>query len=101
MGIAMQTLLATLAVFLVVMAAMAVGVLLGGRRLSGSCGGVPGKDCTCSTADRKACETRAVQSRAAHAARDGLADAVDDAFVHDSRRHLDVWDEGKHEGPLR
>lgn len=52
----MQTLLATFLLLLLAMLAMAVGVLFGSRRLQGSCGGQPGKDCSCSTAKRKACE---------------------------------------------
>lgn len=40
----MQTLLLTFAVFVVVVLAMAVGVVLTGRSLRGSCGG---PDCVC------------------------------------------------------
>ncbi len=43
----MTTFVAALAVFLVVMLAMAVGALVQGRRLRGSCGG-SGHECTCS-----------------------------------------------------
>ncbi len=43
----MATLLATLAIFGCVMLAMALGVMIQGRRLRGSCGGT-GQDCSCS-----------------------------------------------------
>lgn len=50
----MQTFLAALIVFGLVMLAMAIGVLFSGRRLRGSCGGV-GDSCTCSVAARARC----------------------------------------------
>ncbi|MGD8861343.1 MAG: hypothetical protein PVI30_15145 [Myxococcales bacterium] len=79
----MQTFLVTLVIFAVAMFAMALGVMLGGRRLSGSCGGVPGKDCTCSVTERKACEARALDEdyQGGQSARD------------DGNYHLDVMDE--------
>lgn len=51
----MQTLIATFVFFVVVMAVMAIGVMVHGRRLKGSCGG-PGADCPCDDAARKSCE---------------------------------------------
>ena len=42
-------LLATLAIFLLVVGAMAIGVMVTGRALRGSCGGV-GADCACEKA---------------------------------------------------
>jgi len=53
----METLLATIAVFGAVMAAMAVGVVVHGRRLKGSCGGT-GVGCTCSPLAAGACPVR-------------------------------------------
>ena len=50
----METFLAALIVFGLVMFAMAIGVLFSGRRLRGSCGGV-GDDCTCSVVARARC----------------------------------------------
>jgi hypothetical protein len=43
----MTVLLLTLLAFLVVMAAMAIGVMLTGRRLQGSCGGLATGSCPC------------------------------------------------------
>ena len=62
----METFLATLAVFAVVVLAMAVGVILQGRRLRGSCGGSEG-DCTCSALAARSCPIRR-RRREAHAA---------------------------------
>lgn len=42
-----MTLLVTIAVFGALMAMMSIGVIVGGRRLRGSCGGVGGEDCIC------------------------------------------------------
>lgn len=42
-----MTVLVTIAAFAILMCMMAIGVLLGGRRLRGSCGGVGGEDCIC------------------------------------------------------
>ncbi|MBW2288878.1 MAG: hypothetical protein JRG80_19825 [Deltaproteobacteria bacterium] len=50
----METFLAALVVFALAMFAMAIGMLLSGRRLRGSCGGV-GDSCHCSTAARARC----------------------------------------------
>jgi hypothetical protein len=53
----MQTLLATFLFFAAVMAAMAIGVMIHGRRLKGSCGG-PGEDCPCDEAAQQECELK-------------------------------------------
>lgn len=45
----MPVLLATLTIFLLAVAGMAIGVMITGRRLKGSCGGV-GADCFCDKA---------------------------------------------------
>ena len=50
----MQIFLATLVIFGAVMALMAVGVMVHGRRLKGSCGGVGG-DCPCDEAAQAEC----------------------------------------------
>jgi len=50
----MQTLLATLVLFALVMTAMAVGVIFSNKALRGSCGGT-GEGCSCSAAKRRAC----------------------------------------------
>lgn len=51
----MQTILAAVLVFAIVMAAMAVGVIFSNRQLQGSCGGTGG-DCTCDETTRADCE---------------------------------------------
>ena len=53
----MQTILATIVLFALAMAAMAVGVIFSNRRLHGSCGGT-GRDCTCDPETREDCELR-------------------------------------------
>lgn len=50
----MDTFLATLLLFAGAMLAMAVGVLLSGRRLKGSCGGT-GRACSCDETARAEC----------------------------------------------
>ena len=50
----MDTFLATLLLFGAAMLAMAVGVLISGRRLKGSCGGI-GRACSCDDATRAEC----------------------------------------------
>jgi hypothetical protein len=52
-----ETFVATLVIFAAVLSAMAVGVILQGRRLRGSCGGVGG-DCTCSALAARSCPIR-------------------------------------------
>ena len=42
-----MVLLVTIFAVAVMMCMMAVGVIIGGRRLRGSCGGVGGEDCIC------------------------------------------------------
>jgi hypothetical protein len=54
----MDTFLATLLFFAVIMLAMALG-LVSGRSLKGSCGGVQGKDCSCSLSERRVCRKSA------------------------------------------
>ena len=53
----MSTFLGTLLVFGIAMAAMAAGVMLTGRSLKGSCGGV-GTGCPCSDEERRACAAK-------------------------------------------
>ena len=53
----MQTFLATLVLFLIIVGAMALGVLLTGRSLRGSCGGT-GEGCECSEERRRACASK-------------------------------------------
>lgn len=53
-----------LAVVAVVMGLMAVGVIMSGRSLRGSCGGVGSGDCACDAAgvpmDQRACQARGI-----------------------------------------
>ncbi len=53
----MELLIATLVVFAITVFAMSGGVLLTGRSLKGSCGGV-GANCPCSESEQKACPRR-------------------------------------------
>ena len=53
----MATFIATLAVFGVAVAAMALGVIVQGKRLKGSCGGT-GKACECSALKARSCQMR-------------------------------------------
>jgi hypothetical protein len=53
----MLTVLATLAVFLLMVLIMAVGVMVHGRHLKGSCGGVGG-NCHCKATEAGSCEVR-------------------------------------------
>ena len=57
----MDTFFATLLIVAAVMAAMSVGVVVSGRRLRGSCGGM-GKDCECDEEARRACALREQRS---------------------------------------
>lgn len=50
----MTTFLATCAVLILVVGAMAVGVMIQGRRLRGSCG-LTGEDCACSALRARSC----------------------------------------------
>jgi hypothetical protein len=54
----MDTFFATLILFGVVMAAMAIGVMVSGRRLKGSCGGT-GEECVCDDEARRSCALKA------------------------------------------
>lgn len=48
----------TVGFFALAMLLMSLGVMLAGKRLSGSCGGVPGAgSCKCTPEKRKRCET--------------------------------------------
>lgn len=51
-----MTWLITFVVFAVAICAMALGVMLAGRRLQGSCGGVGGGSCACGPEKRARCE---------------------------------------------
>lgn len=74
----MTTFIATFAMLAFLMAIMAVGVMVSGRRLRGSCGGVPGKECSCSVTDRRACERKV---------------AAEGIVPDDGHRHLDVLED--------
>jgi hypothetical protein len=54
----MTTILLTMAAFGLVVAAMGVGVLLGGSPLKGSCGGKGGPDCVCDAFEQAKCRAR-------------------------------------------
>ena len=54
----MATMLLTATVFGVIVAAMAVGVMLGGSPLKGSCGGKGGPDCVCDAYEQAKCKAR-------------------------------------------
>jgi hypothetical protein len=54
----METFFATLILFGAVMAAMAIGVMVSGRRLKGSCGGT-GTDCACDDEAQRSCALKA------------------------------------------
>lgn len=58
----MATFLAALVVFAVVIAAMALGVIIQGKRLRGSCGG-SGKDCECSPLAARDCRLRKLREQ--------------------------------------
>ena len=53
----MDTFLGTLLIVGLAMLAMAAGVMLSGRRLKGSCGGV-GTGCPCTDEERQACAAK-------------------------------------------
>ena len=74
----MTTFLATFLMLGALMAIMAVGVMFGGRRLQGSCGGLPGKDCSCSLGERRACERKV---------------AAEGIVPDDGHRHLEVLED--------
>jgi len=54
----MQTILITIIFFGIIMSAMALGVMVSGKRLRGSCGGTD-SDCECSEAKRRVCAAKA------------------------------------------
>jgi hypothetical protein len=60
----MQTFVVTFLFFAGVMLAMAIGVMVHGRRLKGSCGG-PGEDCPCDEVAQRDCEIKR-RRQAAH-----------------------------------
>jgi hypothetical protein len=51
----MTTILFTLVLFLIVVLAMAVGVIVGGSPLKGSCGGKGGPECICDEYEQQKC----------------------------------------------
>ncbi len=57
----METFLATLVLFLLVVGVMALGVVVTGRSLRGSCGGT-GEGCECSEERQKACAAKRVEA---------------------------------------
>lgn len=61
----MPTFIATLVVIGLAMLAMAVGVMITGRALKGSCGGT-GAGCPCTPAEREECR-REAEERGEHA----------------------------------
>lgn len=52
----------TAALMMVLFIAMAIGVLMGRKPISGSCGGIASKGCPCSKKAREACAARAKES---------------------------------------
>ena len=52
------TFVASFLVFIVIVAVMAVGVLLGRSPLKGSCGGKGGPDCVCDAFEQERCKAR-------------------------------------------
>ncbi len=60
------TLIVTVVALAVIMGAMAIGVMVSGRRLQGSCGGAGSGDCACDAAgvplNQRACVTGAAPS---------------------------------------
>jgi hypothetical protein len=51
----MTTIVLTFGLFAAAMSAMAVGVMVSGRQLKGSCGGPGSADCLCEIEQRRAC----------------------------------------------
>ncbi len=51
----MPTILLTIVLMAICMAAMAVGMIFAGKRLHGSCGGPDSDDCVCEIEKRQAC----------------------------------------------
>ncbi len=50
----MTTLIITVIILLVAVLLMAIGTIVSGRNLKGSCGGT-GKDCSCSSVEKESC----------------------------------------------
>ncbi len=48
----------TLVIVILVALAMSIGVIINGRRLQGSCGGVGSGDCACEAAGKPMCEAK-------------------------------------------
>ncbi len=76
----MATLLLTTGVFATAMFAMAIGVVLSNRKLSGSCGGT-GKDCVCEIEKRRACHALKQFDRTGLASGDARAQVWQDDAV--------------------
>lgn len=57
------TFLFTLALFGLIVLGMAVGVMVGGKRLTGSCGGISGS-CSCSSAKQRECQRKGLAPHA-------------------------------------
>lgn len=53
----MEVIIATMIVFGLMTFAMSIGVLINGRSLKGSCGGIS-NNCPCSEAERRTCSRR-------------------------------------------
>ncbi|MCB9780966.1 MAG: DUF539 domain-containing protein [Alphaproteobacteria bacterium] len=54
----MSTILATTAIMGAIMAIMAVGVMMGGSPLKGSCGGKGGPECVCDAFEQAKCKRK-------------------------------------------
>ncbi len=61
----MLVLALTVGIFAIVMIAMAIGVMMSGRKLQGSCGGAGSLDCLCEQAGKPVCAAKR-QSLATH-----------------------------------
>jgi hypothetical protein len=70
----------TFCAFALLIAAMAFGVLVMGKKLQGSCGGAAGSSCACSPEKREQCRRTAAEGHDEH------EPAADDAFA----RHADT-----------
>ncbi|MEO0652931.1 MAG: hypothetical protein AAFZ65_19810 [Planctomycetota bacterium] len=71
----METLLAAFALFVLAVAGMAIGVIVNGKRLAGSCGGRgpdgrPLADCLCARENKPTCDSPPAELVAATAERD-------------------------------
>ena len=78
----LPTIVLTVIIFGLAAAAMAVGVMVAGKRLSGSCGGLGGGSCECTPEKQAQCKKRGDEHHAhAHAASGD--DEEDDHFTVD------------------